>query len=518
MVQIKNNDNNNSSTIPRLFFDKGTICIKNSKLIRIPRTKSDEQDNETLRAYGLDYNEISEYMKTSELDFADQVANYLPSPVFEISNLELRDYQQKAMDKWAASSMRGCVVLPTGAGKTAIGLKAIEMANAATLVVVPTIDLMEQWVENLSKHLKQKKGESGRTNEENSQNDIERHVGCLGGGKEDIQAITVATYDSAYLRASYIGNQFKLVIFDEVHHLPAPGYRLIAEQMIAPYRLGLTATIEREDGLHEQIPRLVGGIVFHLGPGDLSESRHLARFEIERRQVSLTLEEQKDYARSYSQFTSSLAKLGLKVPSMHNLRRLIMMSNKNRIAREGLLARNKANEIALNSKSKIAELENILGENRGTKTIIFTQNNKMVYDISDKFLIPLITYKTAKDERHDVLEGFRSGRYNAVVTSRVLDEGIDVPDAELGIIVSGTGSGRELIQRLGRLLRPKQDEKKAKLIELVSRQTRETNTSAKRITSLRKNTRRKTSESRSASSASSNSLQKDRKTKWQAGE
>ena len=111
----------------------------------------------------------------------------------------------------------------------------------------------------------------------------------------------------------------------------------------------------------------------------------------------------------------------------------------------------------------------------------------MVYDLSDKFLIPFITYKTGKDERHNVLKGFKSGQYNAVVTSRVLDEGIDVPDAELGIIVSGTGSGRELIQRLGRILRPKQDGKKAKLIELVSKQTRETSTSAKRITALRKN-------------------------------
>ena len=482
MVQTRNNNSSNADGIPRLFFDKGTICIKNSKLIRIPNTKFDEQDNETLRAFGRDYNEISEYMKTSELNFIDQVANYLPSPVFEINNLlELRDYQKNAIDKWIASSMRGCVVLPTGAGKTAVGIKAIERANAATLVVVPTIDLMEQWAENISKYFNKNK-------EESAQNDVERHVGCLGGGREEIEAITVATYDSAYLRVPYIGNQFKLVIFDEVQHLPAPGYRSIAEQMIAPYRLGLTATIEREDGLHEQIPRLVGGVVFQLGPSELSESKYLAKFEIERRQVNLTPEEQKDYAENYSLFTSSLAKLGLKVPAMHNLRRLIMMSNKNKIAREGLLARNKANEIALNSKSKIIELEKILEENHGAKTIIFTQNNKMVYGISDKFLIPLITYKTTKEERRDVLEGFRTGRYNAVVTSRVLDEGIDVPDAELGIIMSGTGSGRELIQRLGRLLRPKHNEKKARLIEIVSRQTRETNISAKRITSLRKNT------------------------------
>jgi len=165
-----------------------------------------------------------------------------------------------------------------------------------------------------------------------------------------------------------------------------------------------------------------------------------------------------------------------------------MMSNQNKTAREGLLARNKANDIALNSSSKIKELQRILSENRFAKTIIFTQNNKMVYELSNKFLIPSITHKTTKEERQDVLEGFRTGKYTAVVTSRVLDEGIDVPDAEIGIIMSGTGSGRELIQRLGRLLRPKKDEKKAKLFEIVSRHTKETNTSAKRITALRKNT------------------------------
>jgi superfamily II DNA or RNA helicase len=335
---------------------------------------------------------------------------------------------------------------------------------------------MEQWSNNLSKYLS--------INNQNSQN---ISVGKLGGGEDDLQAITVATYDSAYLRASSIGNQFKLIIFDEVHHLPAPGYRLIAEQFIAPYRLGLTATIEREDDLHELIPYLTGGVVFRLGSQKLSDQKYLAEYIVDRIQVNLTPEEQKEYETNHTKFLTNLRQLGFNVPSMYNLKRLIMMSNKNKIAREAMLARNKANEIALNSKAKIDELQKILQQNKNLKTIIFTQNNKMVYNLSNRFLIPYITYKTIKSERRDVLEGFKSGRYNVVVTSRVLDEGIDVPDAELGIIMSGTGSGRELIQRLGRILRPKQDGRKAKLIELVSKHTRETNTSAKRITALKKN-------------------------------
>ena len=463
----------NTSSRLEIFFEKGTIRIENGKLIRIPGTKYDER-TKSLRSYGLNYSEIIEYLKKSDLDFVDNVTDFIPSPQFQMHGLELRDYQRQAMQNWEKSSMRGCVVLPTGAGKTAIGISAIQKVNASALVVVPTIDLMEQWANSISKYL--------------SANDSQSvSIGKLGGGEDDLQAITVATYDSAYLRASSIGNQFKLIIFDEVHHLPAPGYRLIAEQFVAPYRLGLTATIEREDELHELIPYLTGGVVFRLGSKDLSNQKYLAEYTVDRIQVDLTPEEQHEYEVNQTKFLTNIQKLGFKVPSMYNLKRLIMMSNKNKTAREAMLARNKANEIALNSESKVNELQKILRQNTNSKIIIFTQNNKMVYNLSNRFLIPHITYKTLKDERRDVLDGFKSGRYGAVVTSKVLDEGVDVPDADLGIIMSGTGSGRELIQRLGRILRPKHDGRKARLVELVSKHTRETSTSAKRISALKKN-------------------------------
>ena len=472
------------SQVPKLFYDKGTICIKDSRIQHVPQTKTDEKDKNIKRAYGLYYKEIIKYFKESELEYIDQVPKFLASPIIEADNLKLRDYQEDAIGNWINSDMRGCIILPTGAGKTIVGMKAIEKVNSSALIIVPTIDLMEQWSQTLYKYFNKN---SNDYTQNHTQNNLQITIGNLGGGSEDIQPITVATYDSAYLRAPYIGNQFELIIFDEVHHLPAPGYRSIAEQMIAPYRLGLTATIEREDQMHELIPRLVGGIVYQLGAKHLSEQKHLAEYSIDRIQVNLTPEEQRQYDLNNSVFAESMTKLGFRGPPMNNLRRLIMMSNRNKTAREGLLARNKANDIALNSTSKIKELQNILGKNKFAKTIIFTQNNKMVYELADKFLIPFITYKTTKEERQDVLEGFKSGRYNAVVTSKVLDEGIDVPDAELGIIMSGTGSGRELIQRLGRLLRPKQDGKKARLVEIVSSHTKETSISAKRITALRKN-------------------------------
>ena len=461
----------------RLSFDKGTICVSGTDLIRVPYTKYDNR-NKMFRSYGLHYKDIIEYLHKSDLDFIDNVPSFFPVHAsLQIRDLTLRDYQKQAIKNWIKASMRGCIVLPTGSGKTTLGIKAIETVKASTIIIVPTIDLMEQWESSLTKHLYIK-------NNSLKNNNIK--IGKLGGGNDNLESITVATYDSAYLRASSIGNQFKFVIFDEVHHLPAPGYRLIAEQLVSPYRLGLTATIEREDELHDLIPSLTGGIVFQLGPHDLSKQKHLAEFIIEKRLVELTSDEQKEYDASYGIFLTNLKKLGFKTSSIYNFKRLIMISNKNKTARDALLARNKANEIALNSKSKIIELQKILKDNPQTKTIIFTQNNKMVYEISNKFFIPCITHKTIKDERRDILHGFKSDLYNAIITSRVLDEGIDIPDAELGIVLSGTGSGRELVQRLGRLLRPKHDGRKAKLIEIISKHTRETRTSAKRNTALHK--------------------------------
>lgn len=456
-----------------LRYDKGTILISGN--VHIPFTSVDPRTH-SLRAEGLDYQNIIEYLKRSEVEYDDnKVLDLIPSPNISIDetnfqHISLRDYQKKALDNWAKAAKRGCVVLPTGAGKTVIGVKAIEMVNSASIVIVPTIDLMDQWTSVLSKYFPHIK------------------IGNLGGGSDDIQAITVSTYDSAYIRASSLGNKFSLIIFDELHHLAAPGYRSIAERFASPFRLGLTATIEREDNLHKDFPRLVGGgIVFQAHVGDLARDKHLASYEIERRQVEMLPEEVEEYKKSLGVYQVSLKRLGLRMNYTGAFRRLIMMSGRNPIAREAILARNKAMDVALNSKSKIEELRKILSENKGLKTIIFTQHNKLVFEISDRFLIPFITHKSSKAERQDALNGFKEGRYNALVTSKVLDEGVDVPDAELGIIVSGTGSSREFIQRLGRLLRPKPDSnKKAKLIEIISSGTREIGTSTKRKKALNK--------------------------------
>jgi superfamily II DNA or RNA helicase len=260
--------------------------------------------------------------------------------------------------------------------------------------------------------------------------------------------------------------------------------------LTAPCRLGLTATIEREDELHRDLPALVGDTVFQASLDALAREKHLASYEIERRKIEMLPDELVQYRQSMQRYHECIKALFGSSYYNISIEKLVMMSGRNPLAREALQARNRATNIALNSRAKLDELQEILAENKGARTIIFTQHNSMVYDISGRFLIPFITHKTGKEERQDVLQRFKDGRYTAIVTSKVLDEGVDVPDAELGVIVSGTGSAREFIQRLGRLLRPRKtgsEEKRARLIELVSAETREeTVTSAKRKRALLK--------------------------------
>ncbi|MDD1761125.1 MAG: DEAD/DEAH box helicase family protein [Methanothrix sp.] len=439
----------------KLTFDKGTIQIQGD--VRVPNSTWDER-SKTFRAMALHYRDIIDFLNTSGFDFRDDVLDLLPCPELG-SSVVLRDYQNQALDAWTANGNRGIIVLPTGSGKTLVGIKAISLLNTPTLVVAPTLDLVDQWRSGLKKEFR-------------------TEVGVLGGGEWDIKALTISTYDSAYIHADKLGNKFGLIIFDEVHHLPAAGYRNIAEMFAAPYRMGLTATFEREDGLHAELSRLVGGKVFEKRVKELTGT-HLSPFRIEKIVVELTEEEKKEYERNQKIFSDYLVRINLVIRSPADFQKLVMRTGRDPGARKALLARNKARDVAYNSISKMGKLSEILKRHGGSKIFIFTEHNKLVHRISKQFLIPSITYRTTSKERSETLDRFRSGVYRAVVTSKVLDEGIDVPDADVGIILSGTGSERAFIQRLGRILR-KKDGKEAVLYEIVSAETSEVNTARRR--------------------------------------
>ena len=439
-----------------LTYDRGTILVYGN--VRVPGSAWDSRAG-AYRAPAYLYRDIKAYVESSDFSYRDDVLDLVPTPGLTMKTV-LRDYQERAVQAWDRAGSWGVVVLPTGSGKTHVAMKAISMVSPA-IVIVPTLDLLAQWKERLDE-------------------EFGIDTGVYSGEEHRLGPVTVATYDTAYIRAPGLGNRFRLVVFDEVHHLPSPGYLSIAEMFACPARLGLTATYEREDGRHLELPRLVGGKVFERNVESM-EGIHLAPFDLKRIYVKLTAGEEEQYLRDMEIYKNYLRDNNIILRTPRDFERLVMRSGRDKGAREAILARHRARATALNSSSKMEALADVLQKHSSPedKIIIFTEHNDLVYRISKQFLIPFITYTTDKGERSRNLSEFRAGNYKALVTSKVLDEGVDVPDANVGIILSGSGSKREFVQRLGRILRKKGD-KKAILYEIVSGSTSEVDTSYRR--------------------------------------
>lgn len=434
-----------------LSFEGGTIRIDGVPPdLHLPGVDHDPRSG-THRASAYRYACLIAALDEQNIDYTDCVFSF---PTLALSSTyELRAYQEDALDAWQENGDRGVIELPTGSGKTVIGIEAIETLSRPTLVVVPTIDLLDQWRREL--------------NEEFSV-----PVGQLGGGEQRIEHVTVSTYDSAYLRADDIGDRFGFVIFDEVHHLGGEGYRDIARLLAAPARLGLTATFERPDGAHEIVSELVGSLVHRLSVDDLA-GEHLAPYDIKRLTVSLTADERERYEKAQGTFTDYLKRSNLTLREGSDYQKLVMRSGNDPKAREALLAKQRAREIMMNADGKIDELTKILDRHRNDRVLVFAVSTDFVYRLAERFLIPAITHQTGASERREILDRFRDGRYSRVVTANVLDEGVDVPDANVGVVLAGSGSEREFTQRLGRILRPKEEGGRALLYEVVTEETAE---------------------------------------------
>jgi superfamily II DNA or RNA helicase len=420
-----------------LRFDEGTVRLSGPEafVADLPGVEYDER-SESWRAPAHRYADLREALDGRDIHVDDAVLDTSDLPDLTTA-YELREYQQDALTAWRDADSRGVLELPTGSGKTVIAIAAIAARSAPTLVVVPTIDLLDQWERELS-------------------TEFAVPVGRLGGGEQRVEDLTVSTYDSAYLRADELGGRFGFVVFDEVHHLGGEGYRDIARLLAAPARLGLTATFERPDGAHEVIADLVGPVVHRLSAAELAGD-HLADFDIKRLTVELTEEERERYEEHQGTFTDYLAQSGIQLRSGSDYQELVKRSGNDPRAREALLAKQRAREVMMNAEGKVRELERVLDRHRDDRVIVFTAYTDLVYRLSERFLMPAITHETSAEERRAILERFRRGDYSRVVTANVLDEGIDVPDANVAVVLSGSGSEREFTQRLGRVLRPKTD-------------------------------------------------------------
>jgi len=439
----------------RLEFEEGTLRITSDResdppLDGLPGVESDPR-SATARAPACLYAQLRNVLRELDADVDDRVS---PCESLTLSTAyELREYQQEALDAWVDSNRRGVLELPTGAGKTVIALAAIAHVETPTLIVVPTIDLLEQWQREL-------------------ETEFAEPIGRLGGGEQRVETLTVATYDSAYLRADELGTQFGLVVFDEVHHLGAEGYQDIARLLAAPDRLGLTATFERPDGAHEAIRELVGPRVYQIAVDELAGD-HLAPYEIRRIKVELTPEERAEYDEAQGTFVDYVRKSNISFSSGSDYLQLVKRSGTDPKAREALLAKQRARELMMNAEHKRHQLARILDRHAADRIIVFTAHTELVYRLSERFLLPAITNETGAAERREILERFREGTYSRIVAANVLDEGVDVPDANVAVVLSGSGSEREFTQRLGRILRPKGDGGRAVLYELVSAETAE---------------------------------------------
>jgi superfamily II DNA or RNA helicase len=371
---------------------------------------------------------------------------------------EPRPFQSEALAAWRAAGRRGVVVLPTGAGKSHVAEMAIADAGRAALVVAPTLDLVGQWWSQLRRAF----GDP---------------VGVVGGGTHDVRALTVTTYDSAWMQMPRLGNLFGLLIFDEVHHLPGPAYATAAEMSIAPFRLGLTATLERPDGGHSRVDTLVGPVVYRKEIGDLA-GEFLAEYRTEVLTLPLTAEERAAYEAARACFRGFVESRGIRLGGQ-GFQQFLREASRSAEGRAALVAWRDSRRIAFAATEKLRALAEILDRHRNDRVIVFTADNATVYEVSRRFLVPAITHRTEVRERRRILEAFASGELPVVATSRVLNEGVDVPSAAVAVVLSGSATVREHVQRLGRILR-RSEGKQAVLYELVAAESAEEATSRRR--------------------------------------
>ncbi len=410
------------------------------------------------RCDALHYAAVVAELRRRRIQFEDAVCDWAPVGWRDTAVHELRPEQQAAVAAWLAAGRRGCVIMPTGSGKTEVALSIMQQTRTATLVVAPVRDLMYQWHRRILRSLGYE-------------------AGIIGDNICRVHPVSVTTYDSACIQMPVLGNRFGLIIFDECHHLPGPIRRDAARMSVSPARLGLTATPERSDGRDSDLSDLIGPKVYELQLNDI-RGRTLADYDVVRIPVHLTDREQQRYSR-LSEDVRSWMHLQRSQNATFRWEDLCAESAVSADSRRALKAYHARRAIEDRAEEKLRVLEDLFRLHAGERCIVFTGSNAMARDVSVRFLIPCLLNHCGRKERLDVLEGFEQGVYPAIVANQVLDEGVDVPAAKLAIVIGGMASSRQARQRLGRILRRTGDTR-AILYEVVCVGTGEENRSRTR--------------------------------------
>jgi superfamily II DNA or RNA helicase len=362
----------------------------------------------------------------------------------------LRPEQQQARDAWQ-KAQRGVIVMPTGTGKTEVALAIMRDAAVSTLVLSPVRDLMYQWHRRILQGLGY-------------------DAGIIGDNVFRVRPVSVTTYDSACIHMERLGATFGLIVFDECHHLPGDVRRDAARMSAAPMRLGLTATPDRSDGKHVDLEWLIGPRVFQLQIAQ-ARGKTLADYEVVRIPVHLSDAEQARYD-AHSRHVRRYMLERRKSDSHYSWEQLCAESGKDPAARRALQAYRLKKAIEDRAEEKLRVLEDLFRLHTGSPVVVFAGSNAMARDVSRRFLIPCLLSHCGKKERLDILNGLQAGTYPALVANQVLDEGVDLPEVKVAVVIGGMASTKQAKQRLGRILR-KSGNARATLYEVVCRDTQE---------------------------------------------
>src|SRR3990170_776187 len=259
----------------RLRFERGSLRLEVPRSARVPPYLVWDDRVDAWRTEAVRYLRVREDAATYHLHLDDEAPHFFECPALHPALPPLRSDQHAAVEAWERAGCRGVIVKPTGTGKTEIALSIIIRHRTPALVVVPLRDLMYQWQRRIKRGL-----------------GVE--AGILGDGRREVWPITVTTYDSAYIHMKEIGNRFRLIVYDEAHHLPAPTLRESALDCLAPMRLGLTATPWRADGADRLLEDLIGPVVYQ---EDIAQARGrtLAGYSLVRVPIYLSKEEQDEF-------------------------------------------------------------------------------------------------------------------------------------------------------------------------------------------------------------------------------
>jgi superfamily II DNA or RNA helicase len=374
----------------------------------------------------------SQYRKVKKEGLEDRVPAWQQlEPLEEALLHSPNKLQVEAIAAWKAAKF-GMVVMPTGTGKTEVALHIIRDMRASTLIVVPTRDMMYQWQRRISRALGYE-------------------AGLIGDQRQIIKPISVATYHSACLYMDRLGDRYEMVVYDEVHHLPGEIRGDASRMCAAPMRLGLTATPPSGDRLNTLI-ELAGPPLFeryiHQTSGD-----SLAEYEVVPCPVEMTDKEREEYDELKTKVGAFFDRQRKNGKPRYSHEDLCADAGHDREAKQILRATHRQRSLEHRAEAKINVLEDLFLMHPSAPTIIWAGDNEFAREISRTFLIPCILSHCLKPERDYILDGFESGKYKAIVSCKLLTEGIDVPKAKVGICLGGSGSKTEATQKLGRIVR-----------------------------------------------------------------